>query len=423
MHRTLPALVALLAPGVMHASPGALSAYQDEAVRKHPEIRALRAHWRAQIARAPRAGAPPDPMLMVEWSMLPMKYPMSLYRTEMAGVEVSVQQEIPFPGKLRFAEEAEVHAATALAARVEEAARALRASVAQAYFELYFLGRALELTAQSGRLLEDLVRQAEARLATGRGLRQDVLRARTEVGLLRERVYALEARRAAAEARWNYLLSRSPSAPVPAPADLGPPPSLPPRDLLLQRAEASRPLLRARVAEIARAQADLRRAKRNRYPNFLIGAAYRFRAGPEMDAVQGSDFYSIRFGLTLPLWYSSKQGSEVREAWATLGARRDEYEGERNRVLSEVARIYEELAKERRTLPLYEDLLRPLSLETLKAAIPAYLTGQLDFPAVLQSWSRIFETDLDRLRAAVAIQAKAAELEAAVGAPLGATTR
>jgi outer membrane protein TolC len=418
--RRIVFFLALMAPLAAHATPPVLARYLDEAVRNHPEIRALRAAYEAQRARIPRAGALPDPMLMLEWSMIPTKYPVSLYRTEMSGVEVSLQQEIPFPGKLGFAEKAEEHAAAVLAERIREAVIALRSAVAQAYFELFFLHRALELTRQNQKVLEELAHHAEVQLATGRGIRADVLRARTEAALLRERIYALEARQGAARARLNYLLARPTDAPVPEPAAPGPPPALPPLHILLQRAEANRPLLQARFAEIRRAEADLRRARRNQYPNFLVAAAYRFRAGPAHDAVQGSDFYSLKLGITLPIWYSSKQANEVREASSMLAARRTEYEAERIRIHSEIHRLYRDWAKERQTLPLYDDVLRPISVETLKASVPAYVTGRLDFHTVLQNWSRTFDTDVERFRALAAVHAKAAEIEAAVGVPLAA---
>jgi cobalt-zinc-cadmium efflux system outer membrane protein len=419
MERLILALFTLGAPGAALAStPPSLGAYADEAVRNNPEIRALRAGYQAQLARIPRAGAPPDPMLMVEWSMFPLRYPVSLSRTEMTGIEVGIQQEIPFPGKLRFAEEAEMHAARALASRVLEAERTLRSAVAQAYFELAYLHQARELIAKNEKLLDHLGRHAEAQVATGRGLRQDVLRARTESAMLKERIYSLDAQLRAAEARFNYLLARPITQPVAPPPLPGPPPPLPPLSSLLARAEGARPLLRARDSELARADAELARARRDQYPNFLVGASYRFRAGPEHDAVQGSDFYSLRFGLTLPVWHRSKQSKAVREAHALRWARREEYEAELNRVRYDVRRLYEAVAKERRTLPLYTDLLAPLSRESLKAAVSPYVTGQIDFHSVLQSWTRLLETDLERIRALVAVHARSAELEAAVGASL-----
>jgi outer membrane protein TolC len=419
--RTLAAAVAgalWLAPGAPRAAPS-LAAYADEAVRQNPEIRALRAGYDAQLARAQRAGAPPDPMLMVEWSMLPTKYPFSLYRTEMSGVEVSLQQEIPYPGKLRYAQESEKAAATALAARIDEAERNLRSAVAQAYFEMGFARRATELLRENERLLLDLTKHAEIQVSAGRALRQDVLRGREESAQLRARILDLEGRGLAAEARLVALLAREPQARIDPPPLPGPVPPLLPLSELLSRAERARPLLLARNADLEQSYAELRRARRDRYPNFLLGASYRFRAGPPDDMVQGSDFYSLKFGITLPLWYSSKQSAAVREAHARVTVRREEYEGERNRVLGEVRRLHAELMQLRKALPLYDDLIRPLSLETLKAAIAPYVTGQIDFHSVLQNWTRVVETDVERARVLFAVHAKSAELEAAVGAPLG----
>lgn len=397
--------------------PASYAALAEEAARTHPELRSLEATTRAQRARIDRAGALPDPMLMLEWSMLPLKYPFSLSRTEMAGVEVSLQQELPFPGKRGFAQQAERVGIEVLESRAADTARVLRGAVAQLYFELAFLHEALQLLERNERVLLSLAEHAKAQVAAGRSFSVDILRSRSELSLVKERRYALEARRVGAQARLNALLGRAGASALPQTEPLGAPPSLPPVSELLRRAEAERPSLRGREAEVRRSQAEARRADRERYPNFIVGASYRFRSGPPEDMVQGSDFYSLRFGVTLPIW--GRQSAEAREAAARVDASREDVESERRRVAAEVHRLYAEWRKERLTLSLYADEVRPLAEATLRAAIPVYVAGRTDFHVMLQTWVRVLDTDLDKLRALAALHAKAAEVETAVGAPLG----
>ena len=133
--------------------------------------------------------------------------------------------------------------------------------------------------------------------------------------------------------------------------------------------------------------------------------------------VQGSDFYSLRFGITLPVW--GRQSAEAREAHARSLAAHEEVESERRRVAAEIHRLYAEWRKERLTLRLYTDEVRPLAEATLRATIPVYVAGRTDFHIMLQTWARILDTDLEKLRALAALHAKAAEIATAVGAPLG----
>jgi len=416
--KPLLVLLLALAGGTARAGlPAPYEALADEAARSHPEVRGLRAAGRAQEARIDRAGALPDPMLMLEWSMIPLKYPFSISRTEMSGVELSLQQEIPFPGKRGFAEEAERWGVRAIEARTRDAARVLRGAVAQLYYELAFLQEALVLLERNERVLLSLSEHAKAQVAVGRSFAVDILRARSEVALLKERRYALEARRVGSEARLNALLGRAGASALPKPEPLGPPPSLPPAGELLRRAESARASLQVREAEVGRARAESRRAQRDRYPNFIVGASYRFRTGPPDDMVQGSDFYSLRFGVTLPIW--GKQSAEAREAEARALAGREEIESERRRIAAEIHRLHAEWRKERLTLRLYSDEVRPLAEAALRATIPVYVAGRTDFHVMLQTWARILDTELEKLRALAALHAKAAEIEAAIGTTLG----
>lgn len=401
---------------VASSLPGAYEKLLRDGLRDHPDLRALDSQAAAQRARIDRAGAFPDPMLMLEWSMLPLTYPVSLARTEMSGVELGLQQELPFPGKRKLAREVERHGIDVIAARASDVARALRGAVSQAYYELAFVDDALRLLDRNTRVLRQLAEHAKMQVGAGKAFSVDVWRSQGEVAQVKERRYALEARRIAAEVRINALLGRGSAARLPATSPLGPPPSLPPVDELVRRAELARPSLRVKQAELHRARAERARAERERYPNFLVGASYRFRVGPHDDMARGSDFYSLRFGVTLPVW--GRQAAEAREAGARAEAVVAEIESERRRVLTELHRLYADWGQARRSLRLYARELRPVAEETLRASLPVYAVGRTDFHAVLQTWARLLETDLEQLRLLATLHAKVAELESVIGAPV-----
>ena len=409
----------ILAAAPLHAStlPPAYEALVREGLRTHPELRALGGQAAAQRARIDRAGAFPDPMLMIEWSMLPLAYPVNLARTEMSGIEVGLQQELPFPGKRRLAREVERHGIDIIAARAADTTRAIRGAVAQAYYELAFVDEALRLLDRNARVLAQIADHAKLQVGAGKAFSVDVWRSQSEVAQVKERRYGLEARRIAAEVRINVLLGRGPTARLPATSALGAPPSLPPVDELTRLAETSRPSLHAKQAELRRAHADRTRAERERYPNFLVGASYRFRVGPQDDMARGSDFYSLRFGITLPVW--GRQAAEARESHARASGVDAEVESERRRVFAEVHRLHAEWIQARRTLTLYGAEIRPVADQTLRASLPVYAVGRIDFHAVLQTWARVLETDLEQLRLLATLHAKLAELETAIGARIG----
>jgi outer membrane protein TolC len=154
-------------------------------------------------------------------------------------------------------------------------------------------------------------------------------------------------------------------------------------------------------------------AQRSGYPDFTVGVAYRFRGNPMMDNI--GDFYSIKFGINLPLFYGSKAAPQAREAAARLEERRAALEAARQRIRYEVERLRAELTQWVHLAHHHERILRPLSTRALEAVLPAYQAGQADIDAILSAWNTNFATDFETVRAVAMAHAKAEQLEAAMG--------
>ncbi len=296
----------------------------------NPMLRAARLRADAMAARVPQVGALPDP----EFSFSLINRPLTTFGTDepMTMNEVQVSQRLPWPGKLHFAQERARLLASAEALSAAEAEAQLVARVKAMYYELGYLDRAIAISEQTRGLLRDLFGVSQARYAVGEGLQQDVLQAQVAVARMTEDVTILRQNRVATVARFNALLGRDAAAPLtavvlPDPAD---PPV--PLDSLLDQAAAQRPALRAAEERIRAAAAGYRAARRELYPDVMVGLAYGNR--PQFD-----DMGTLMLGFSLPIWAGKRQ-IPMRREMAAMQASEEAMAGDlRNETFAQLTEL------------------------------------------------------------------------------------
>ena len=164
-----------------------------------------------------------------------------------------MSQAIPFPGKLGLRADAARFRTQAADQAVAERRLRLIRGVRRAWWQTFYLDRALDTVARNLALMRQFVQIAQTKYRVGRGLQQDVLLAQLELSRLLDRQVQLRAARRAQAARLNALLNRPTDAPIRLPrrsaTDL---PAPPPERALLADADRDRPLLAAQRRLIAR---------------------------------------------------------------------------------------------------------------------------------------------------------------------------
>ena len=80
--------------------------------------------------------------------------------------------------------------------------------VKQAYYDLYYLKKAVAIAEENKTLLERFVEITETRYAVGKGIQQDVLKAQVELSKIKEKLIDFEQKRASAVAELRALLNR-----------------------------------------------------------------------------------------------------------------------------------------------------------------------------------------------------------------------
>lgn len=388
-------LVALAIPAVAQQPPAAPQASTEpvkladllaEAERNHPALKAAAHMVEAKKARVSQARALPDPQVSLGYmgDFAPFKTQQgdpASYRT------LGVMQEFPYPGKRDLRGQIAAKDVDAARWEIELSRRRVLAEVRVAYFELWSVDKALDVTRRDKDLLGKLARITEERYKVGKGLQQDVLRAQLEVTRLLQRLTLLEQRRNTLVGQLNALLQRPLDAPMGPLAPVEKPVFAYTLDELVERGVANHPEIRQQEERIAQSQVALKLAERERYPDFGVGWDYQQRPGfPEM--------FGLRFTVSIPIFYKNKQKQLAVEAISEKAAAVQQREAIRTTLLFQVKEQYLAARASEELLTLYSKALVPQSTLTLEAAMAAYQTGSLDFLNVLNSFLGVLEYEL-----------------------------
>jgi len=417
-----------------------LAALLSQADSANPEIMGARHLAEAAAARVPQAGALPDPMLGVGVMNVPVARP-GLGNDMMTMAQVRLSAELPWPGKLGLREDVVRLQADADALEVERVRQRVRADVRATYYRVYFLDRALDVTARNELLLAALASVTATRYGVGSAAQPDVLRAQVERSLLSDQLVALREERLTAVARLNALAARPVHAPVAStelPASIrtaalaGPAISrgaptfasaalgdltpstalgggLTSPEELRRLALDHNPMLRAHARRVEAQEQALMLAQRATLPDLNVTAGYSRRAG-------FGDFFDLMISAPLPIFAGRKQSQGVIEQASTLGEHQARHDAMVNQLNAEIASLATQLTRTRAQLLLLDDAILPQSRAGLESATASYRVGRVDFEALLDAQVSVFRHELDYYRLLADFATALASLERAVGA-------
>lgn len=376
-----------------------------EVLAKNPSVEARRHAYRAARAQRSTVDSWDDPMLGYEVA------PLSIGSSNVHfGQTIRVSQRVPWPGKLSSAREAAERAADGQKREiaVTELDLALEASL---YFDEYWgVERALDVNREHRKLLDELRRGAEIQYSVGRGSLSEPLQADVELAMLSEQDIGLEAMRQVITARLNALLHRSPEQPLPPPAaalsvSLEPPPSAP----AVQRAAlAQSPELQALAARSRSAQAEIRHAERQYYPDLTLMASYS-SMWKELE-------HQFMVGIEAPIPIQrGARGGAVEMASARAAEIKSDTLSQIDRVRTEAETMRQRVLEAIRVVTIYDQRLIPSARDQVAAARADFGAGKIDFSSVIQAEKSLRGIELSRYRALTELSKRRAELARAMG--------
>ncbi|MNT10640.1 Outer membrane efflux protein [compost metagenome] len=126
-------------------------------------------------------------------------------------------------------------------------------------------------------------------------------------------------------------------------------------------------------------------------------------------------------GISLPWLAPGRYEGAIKESEASLASAQAAYQAESNRLRGEIYRMLAELGRQERQVQLYKQGLLPQARQALQSALAAYQVNKVDFDAVLESQTTIYQVQTDEARARADYHQTLAKLEALVGVPLSAS--
>lgn len=360
-----------------------------------PRIAAAGALARAADARIAPARRPPDPQL--QFGLMNRSLPGFGLADPLGMNQVQLMQMVPFPGKLRMAGQMASARAEAERARSTDMSWDIRARAAMAFYELYQMDRSLLVAQETLRILQDLAATAQIMYGVGEGRQADVLRAQVEIARMSEDITRMRTERVSAAARLNALLAMDPSTAVGSPVRPSFPETLPPLDSLIAEAERNRPMVQAAEAEVRAADAGLRLARREIWPDLQVGVQYGQRP---MDG--GTDrMVSLMLGVNIPIFAGSRQLAMRREAAAMQQMAAADLVTMRADTRGRVAELHAGAERARRLGELYQRTILPQAHTTVASALASYRVGGVDFMTLLDDQMTVnrYRQDLYALEA------------------------
>ena len=365
-----------------------LRALIDEVEQKNPQILAARHGWKAATQVPSQVSTLPDPQFMVQQLSVGSPRPFAGYsNSDFAYLGLGVNQDLPYPGKLRLKGEAAARDADAAQKRFDATRRSVIEQMTAAYFSLAYVQKTLAILERNGKLVDQIEKIAEAHYRVGQGNQVEVLKAQLQrTQLLRETAMHNQ-HMETLEAQLKQLLNRPPDSADLTAEELTE--TLLPytSDELLARVRTENPDVGGEQDMVRRQSVQLEAARKDAYPDFNLQYMWQHTGS------NFRDYYMLTFGVKVPIYRSRKQLPEVAQAVEELNRSRQEYEASVQQAYFDVRDQYLAAQTSAQLLKIYREGLIPQSTATFQAGLAAYQSNRLDLAAVFSSF--IDELNLD----------------------------
>lgn len=384
-----------------------LGALRQAVLERNPTLAAMQHAWHAAVERYPQVTALDDPMF--SYGLAPATIGAS---TLDFGQWFEISQRFPWPGTLRLRGEAARSQAQAAGEDLNAARLQLIEATDQAFYDLYFVHRAMDINQVNQELLLEFQRITETRYAAGLVPKQDALQAEVEHQHLVHRGIVLDHTRAVTVARLNTLLNLPPETALPSPPkDLSRVTSLPPVAALQAAAVQHRPELHALALKVEARSADVKLAQLDYFPNLTVSGGYN-------SLWQEDDLRPvIGISLNFPLQLDRRKAA-LQEAQAQAQEAQARLEEQRAQVAFEVNEAAENVQENTHVVELYGASIVPTAEENLAAARSDYETGISDFVTLITAEKALMLAELSYHQALANYHKGRAQLERAIGIPL-----
>lgn len=375
----------------------------DMAARDNPQLQSLRAKWKAMQERPLQQRALPNPMFT--YSGMDKASGGNFPDTEER--RFMVQQEFPWFGKRGLRGGIAEKDVESMRREFDAMTRDVIMMVKESYFDLFAVQRVVAITRVEEDVLRRIVKIAETMYATGARSQVDVLKAQTEITMLKQKLLELQAQETTLKAKLNTLLNRRADAALGVAAT-------PPQteftetiEQLFALAVTNRPEVQSAQAQIERYELEKKLMAKEYLPDYKLGLEYR-------DFTGGDNMLMFTVSVDLPIW-QSKYRAGIREAANMLASSQAAREAAERQTALDVQDTHFKFLTARRSLDLYKTELIPQAEIRFSASEAGYRTGKVDFLDLLESERFLLNARVMAAMTEGTVGMQAARLERAIG--------
>lgn len=385
--------------------------YLKYAAINNPGLEAAFNRWKAAVERIPQARSLPDPQLSYGYFIEHVETRVGPQRQK-----VELSQMFPWFGKLRLRESVAARAAEAEYAMYQAKKLSLFYSVKNSFYEYCYLERAIDITKNNMKLLEDTEEVARSQYSVGATDHAVVIKAQVELGRLDDRLRTLNELRKPIVAKLNASLNRESLAPLPWPGNA----LAEYREInevdVMSWVRDNNPELKALSAGVEQQKESIALARKNYVPDFMLGVGWidtGDAVNPELEG-SGKDPLVGMIGINIPLWYGKYRAAE-REAEARHLAAVKQLEDRGNTLSADVSMALFNYQDATRKIDLYGKSLLPKARQSVEVSKQAFESGRLDFLTLIDAERLLLEFELSHVRALADQAQRLAELEMLTG--------
>jgi outer membrane protein TolC len=356
----------------------------DEALKNNHEIHLTGYRVAASTYRIPQVQTLPDPMIMFGYQNEGFKQ-YTLGKEQGAQWMFSASQMFPFPGKLALKGEVAERESEGIKASFKGTWLKTVEKVKELFYDLFFAYKSMDLVRDRAVLFSRTEDAAMARYSSGMGVQQEVLMAQTEKYMLLEREEMLKQKIQSTETMLNATLGRDINAPLGRPEERGATELAENMQELITVHVENSPFVKEKEKLVAAAEAKVRMAEKEYYPDFTVSAGY-FRRGGEF-----MDMWSLTTAVNIPIFYRTKQRQAVLEAKANLAEAEHELIASKAMLASIIRDNYSMARTAERLMELYRNGLVPKTYQDFESALVGYRTGKVEAITVISRLKALIE--------------------------------
>lgn len=377
----------------------------QSAVAGNPTIQGSVFEEKAAKARPSQAASLPDPTFMFEAAGVPID---SFDVGDGDFLEYMIEQQIPFPAKLRYGYKAEKHESKAKESKRFGTTNEIVRATTRAYADLWRAEREKEINQRTLRMYSAEKSSAETGYASSTRPVADPVRASVDMGEIEGRMAVLEQERLSAVAELSALTGRH-LDPYATTRGLNIPKIHSDLGSLVDDAKNSRPEVSEAESMIASSSARLSLAKSQYAPDLVLRLGYMDMPGSQQSAWLG------RVSVSFPLWFLSRQRFGVKESKALLGKAKAEKEIALLGTEADVRSAYAAFNAAKETVRIYEGTVVTRAKILVESSKEAYRNGKGNFRDLVDGIRRLNDAEIMLVRAKADVVNSFADLEKAVG--------